>query len=101
MKITKICLQASQVENKINYLAKNKIDLRTLIEKSQRFHGKQQINIKIKNKGLKVKDIMFLLKKLIRLSYVDKRIQSVNLVETYVYRTQKDLISKEEKEIIM
>lgn len=43
------------------------------------------INIKIKNKGLKVKDIMLLLKKLIRLSYVDKSIQSINLVETYAY----------------
>ena len=41
---------------------------------------------------------MLLLKKLIRLSYVDKSIQSINSVETYAYRTQKDLISKEEKD---
>ena len=43
---------------------------------------------------------MFLLKKLTRLllsSNDDKRIQSLNLIETYVYGTRKELICKKGK----
>ena len=44
---------------------------------------------------------MFLLKKFIKSLYVqiikDKRIQSIDSVETYAYGTRKDLICKKEK----
>ena len=43
-----------------------------------------------------MKAIMFLLKKLIRLiiSNDDKTMQSIDLIETYAYRMNKDLASK-------
>ena len=44
---------------------------------------------------------MFLLKKLIRLlalsSDDDKRMQSIDSIETYAYGTSKDLVSEEEE----
>ena len=43
---------------------------------------------------------MFLLKKLIKkiaLSSNDKRMQSIELIETYVYETSKDLVSEKEE----
>ena len=46
-----------------------------------------------------MKGITFLLKKLIRLllsSKDDKRMQSIDTIETYAYATSKDLVSEEE-----
>ena len=46
-----------------------------------------------------MKNIIFLLKKLTRLLEVqmnDKRMQSIKLIETYAYGTNKDLVSDKE-----
>ena len=51
------------------------------------------------NKDLKVKGIMFLLRKLIKFflsSNDDKRMQSIDLIETNVYGTCKGLVSEKE-----
>ena len=40
---------------------------------------------------------MFLLKKLIRLLYDDKRVQSIDAIKTYAYGTSKDLVSEKEE----
>ena len=43
--------------------------------------------------NLKIKDIMFLLKKFLS-SNNDKRIQSIDLTERYAYGLSRDLVSK-------
>ena len=43
MKKFKNCLEAAQVENKINHLEKNKIDVDSLNEKQKEFIKKQTI----------------------------------------------------------
>ena len=58
----KNCLEAAQIENKINHLEKNKIDLDSLTKDQKEF-----IKNNKHNKYLEVKSIMSLLKKLIRL----------------------------------
>ena len=47
-----------------------------------------------------MKDIIFSLKKINKIalsSYDDKRIQSISSIETYTYRTRKDLESTKEE----
>ena len=63
-------LEAAQLKNKINHLQKNKIDTDILTE---------QIN------------------KIAVSSNDDKRIQSIDLIETYAYGTSKDLKCKKEE----
>ena len=62
----KNCLGAAQIENKINHLEKNKIDVDSLKEVQKEFIKNNKLILK-HSKDLKVKDIMFFLKKLIRL----------------------------------
>ena len=59
----KNCLEATQLDNKINYLERNKID----IDSCFCYKIKHKEFIKINKTFLKVKFIMFLLKKLSRL----------------------------------
>ena len=62
----KNCLKAAQLDNKINHLEKNKIDIDPIPENHKEFI--KTINqYQKRSKDLKVKCIMFLLKKLIRL----------------------------------
>ena len=61
----KKCLKASQIENKIKYLEKKKIDVYCLKEDKKEFI-KNKLTLKT-NKDLKVKNIMFFLKSLTRL----------------------------------
>ena len=59
-------LEATQLDNKIKYLEKNKININSLKQSHEEFIRTNKSILKI-SKGLKVKDTMFLLKKLIRL----------------------------------
>ena len=63
---TKNCLEGAQIENKINHLEKNKIDADSLKEDQKEFIKNNKRILK-KRKELEVKNVMFLLKKLIRL----------------------------------
>ena len=68
MKDYKKCLTASLILNIINYLEKKGISADSLKEDEKEFI---KISLKLKNnKDLKVKGILFLLKKLIRLRQV-------------------------------
>ena len=59
-------LEAAQLDNKIKYLEKNKININSLKQIHEEFIRTNKSILKI-SKGLKVKGTMFLLKKLIRL----------------------------------
>ena len=62
----KNCLEATQTENKINHLEKSKIDVDSLKEDQKEFMKNNKLLLK-HSKDLKVKERMFLLKKLTRL----------------------------------
>ena len=62
----KNCLEATQTEKKINHLEKSKIDVDSLKEDQKEFMKNNKLLLK-HSKDLKVKERMFLLKKLTRL----------------------------------
>ena len=62
----KNCLEATQTENKINHLEKSKTDVDSLKEDQKEFMKNNKLLLK-HSKDLKVKERMFLLKKLTRL----------------------------------
>ena len=67
------CLETTQLEDKINHLEKNEIDVDSLNVFTE------EIN------------------KIALSSNNDKRVQSIDLTETYAYGTSKDLVSKKEE----
>ena len=62
----KNCVEEAQIENKINHLEKSKIDVDSLKQNQKEFIKNNKLILK-NNKDLEVKNIVFLLKKLIRL----------------------------------
>ena len=93
MNIIKKCLEAAQIENKMNHLEKSKIDLehqKEFIENNklitqQRFRSKKQtvFAAEINEIALSSND--------------DKRVQSIGSIETYAHKTRKDLVSKKDE----
>ena len=94
----KNCLKASQIENKINYLEKKKIDADCFKEDKREF---------VKNNKLILKTQVFKserhhifteeIKKIALSSNDNKKIPLIDLIETYAYGTSKDLVCKKEK----
>ena len=77
------------------YLGK-KINI--VLQKSLKNHKKQINHYQKHGRYLKVKSIMFSLKKKIALSLNDdKRIESIALIEAYAYRMRKNVASEKEK----
>ena len=91
----KNCLDATQLENKINYLEKNKIDINSFKEfiKNNKSILKIQQRLKTKKHNVFTKEI----NKIALSSNDDKRMQSINSIETYAYGTIKDLVSDKEE----
>ena len=92
-------LEAAQIERKINYLRKKKIVVDSLKEDQKEFVKNSKLILKTQQ-GFKserhnafIKDI----NKIALSSNDDKRIQSIDSIETYAYGTSKDLIRKKEK----
>ena len=89
----KFFLQASQLENKINSLAKNKIDVKSLIQSNKDFIIKNRLILKsqerFKNKihNIFTGEIV----KVALSSTDDIRIQSIDLVETHAYGTKQKM----------
>ena len=84
----KNCLEATHLENKINHLEKNIefITSNKLILKAQQW-------FKIERHDVFIKDI----NKVVISSDNDKRMQSIDLTETYLYGTSRDLINEKEE----
>ena len=91
----KNCLGAAQIENKINHLEINKIDIDSpresiknnkLILKTQQIFKSERYNIFTEE-----------INKIALSSDDDKRIQSIDSIETYAYGMNKSLVCKKEK----
>ena len=94
----KKCLKASQIENKINYLEKKKIDLDCLKEDKKEF-VKNKLILKTQQRFKSERHNVFteVISKIALSSNDDKRMQSIGSIETYAYGTRKDLICMKEK----
>ena len=94
----KNCLEAAQLERKINYLRKKKIDVDSLKEdpkdfvKDNKLISKTQQRFKSKRHNDFTEEI-----NQIALSSNDKRMTSDDSIETYAYGMSKDLICQIEK----
>ena len=78
----KNCLESTQLENKINHLENNKTDI-DFVKKHEEC-GRHVFTEEIRKIALSSND--------------DKRMQSIDLIETYVYESRRDLVS--EKKIL-
>ena len=95
----KNCLEAAQLENKINYIEKNKTNIDSIKENNKEFIKNNKSILKIRQ-GLKSerRNVFTEESNEIALkSNYDKRMQSIDLAETYTYGTSKYLICKKEK----
>ena len=83
----KNCLEAAQIENKINHLEKNKIDVDCLKEDQKEFIKNSKLILKAQQRLRSEKRNVFTeeINKIALSSNDDKRMQSIDLVETYVY----------------
>ena len=93
LKIINFFLQVHQFENKINYLAKNKIDVKSLIENHKDFIIKNRLVLKSQQRFQREIHNVFteeINKIVLNTLYTDDiRIQSIDSVETYAYGTKK------------
>ena len=91
----KNCYEAAQIGNKINPLEKNKIDLDSPKEfiKINKLILKTQQRFKSKRHNIFTEEI----NKIALSSNNDKRMQSIDSVETYAYVMNKDLVCKKEE----
>ena len=97
----KNCLKGVQIERKINYLEKNKFDVDSLKEDPKEFVKKKLI-VKTLQRFKSEKHNVFTEKinKIALSSNDDKRMRSIDSIETDAYGTRKDLIGKKENVII-
>ena len=86
------CLEATQIESKINQLGKSKVDVDDLRQnnKNNKLILKPQQRLKNEKHNVFTKEV----KKSTLSAKNDKRIQSIDLIETYVYGKSKDLVQK-------
>ena len=90
------CLEATQLENKVNHLERNKIDVCRIKKDSTEFIKDNKLILKTQESE---RHNVFTEKinKIALSSNDDKKIQSVDLIEAYAYGTSKDLISEKEE----
>ena len=88
----KKCLEAAQIKSNIKHFKKHKIQAYSLKEDQNEFINNNKLILE-QNKDLKVKAIRLLS------SNDDKRMQlkTIDSIDTYVYGTSKDLVSKKEE----
>ena len=94
----KKCFKASQIENTANHLEKKEIDFACLKEDKKEFTKnrlitKTQQRFKFERDNVSTKEI----NKIASSSNDDKRMQLIDLIETYVSGSSKYLICKKEK----
>ena len=95
----KNCLEATQLENKINYIEKNKIDIDSIKENYKEFIKNNKSILKTQQKFKSERHNVFTeeINKIALTSNDDKRMQSIDLIETYTYGISKILISDKEE----
>ena len=95
----KNCLEATQLENKINHLEKNKIDIDRIKENHKQFIKNNTSVLKTQQRFKSERYNVFTeeSKKIALSSNDDKIMLSIDSIETYAYGTSKDLLSEKEE----
>ena len=98
MKIKK--QKTTQLENKINRLEENKIDIDHIKENCKEFIKNNKSMLKTQQRFKRERHNVFTeeINKIALSSNDDKRMQSIDSIETYAYGTSKNLVS-DNKEI--
>ena len=87
------------IERKTNYLRKKKIDVDSLKEDQKELLKNNKLILKTQQRFKSERHNVFTeeINKISLSSIDDKRMQSIDSIETYAYGTSKDLICKKEK----
>ena len=96
----KNCLKAAQIERKINYLRRKKIDVDSIKQDQKEFVKNNKPILKSQQifKSERYNVLIEEINKIALSSNDDKRMQSIDLIETYAYGMNKDvIICKKEK----
>ena len=96
----KNCLEATQLENKINHIEKNKINIDSFFcykKKHQKFIIKIILQTQQRFKSERHNVFTEEIDKIALSSIDDKRMQLIDSIEKYAYGTRKDLVSKKEE----
>ena len=91
----KKCLEGTQLENKTNYLEKNKSDIDSIREFTK--NNKSILKIQQRFKSERYNVFFEEINKIYLSSNDDKRMQSIDSIETYEHGTSKDLVSDREE----
>ena len=90
----KNCFEATQLDNKVKYLEKNEINIDSLKNVHKEFIKDNKLILKTQERFKSERHIVFteeINKIALSLNY-DKRIQSNDSIETYLYGTSKELL---------
>ena len=87
--------EATQLENKVNYLQKNKFGINSIKELIK--NNKSILKIQQRFKSERHNIFTEKIKKIALSSNDDKRMQSIDSIEAYAYGTSKDLVSDKEE----
>ena len=95
----KSCFESTQVENKINHLEKYKIHTNSIQENHKEFikNNKSILELQQKFKSEWHNVLTEEINKIALSSNGDKRMQSIDSIETYAYGTSKNLVSDKEE----
>ena len=95
----KICLETTQIENKINYLKKIKMKIDSFKKNYKQFIRNNKTISKAQQRFKSEKHNIFTeeINKIASSSNDDKRIQSIDSIEINAYGTRKDLVSQREE----
>ena len=88
----KICLELIQLQNKINYIEKYEISIDSIKENYTEFIKNKTLRLKIQQRFKIERQFVFteeINKTDLIISTDDKRMQSIDLIETYAYGTTK------------
>ena len=91
----KNCLEENQFDNKINYLDKNEFNIDSIKKDYKAFIKNNKLILKTQQRFKSERHNVFTeeINKIDLSSNDDKRIQSIDSIETYVHRIGKDLVS--------
>ena len=95
----KNCFEATSLDNKVKYLEKNEINIDSLKNVHKEFTKDNKLILKTQERFKSERHIVFteeINKIALSLNY-DKRIQSNDSIETYLYGTSKELLIEKEE----
>ena len=94
----KNCLEAAQIENKTNHLEKNKTDVHSLKDDQKEFIKNEKLMFKTQHIFRNEKQFFTEeISETILSSNNDTKMPSIDLVETYAYGMNKDLVYQKEE----